>query len=204
MNNKKFGSKFSAIDENSVKAAGKKIVESAQQIWEAGMGALNKAQSEGSKFYETLLKEGSAVEKMTRKTAAEKVEEVRDAVETKVTQVKERAADTLDKLEKVFEDRVSKALGKLGIPGRHELNDLSKRVEQLHAALQNLDKKSPGKQASGSLRESVSNTMKTAKKTATKVEKQAKKTVKSAGKSISKASKQAQKTVKKAIRNFTR
>jgi len=56
---------------------------------------------------------------------------VRDVVEGRVGQARERAVDTWDKLEKVFEDRVQKALVKLGVPGRDDLNALTHRVERL-------------------------------------------------------------------------
>src|SRR3546814_12166328 len=42
---------------------------------------------------------------------------------------------TWDRLEKVFEDRVQRALTKLGVPGRDDLTDLSDRVEELTAEL---------------------------------------------------------------------
>ena len=60
---------------------------------------------------------------------------VRDVVENRVGQARERATDTWDKLEKVFEDRVQRALVKLGVPSREDLNDLSSRVEGLTAEL---------------------------------------------------------------------
>ena len=59
----------------------------------------------------------------------------RDAVENRVGQARERATDTWDKLEKVFEERVQRALVKLGVPSREDLNDLSDRVETLTAEL---------------------------------------------------------------------
>jgi hypothetical protein len=60
---------------------------------------------------------------------------VRDAVESTVGQARGRATDTWDRLEKVFEDRVQRALLKLGVPGRDDLADLSRRVEALTAEL---------------------------------------------------------------------
>jgi hypothetical protein len=60
---------------------------------------------------------------------------VRDAVEARVGQARERATDTWDRLEKVFEDRVQRALVKLGVPGREDLADLAQRVDTLTAEL---------------------------------------------------------------------
>ena len=117
-----------------------KIMESGQQIWLAGLGAFAKAQEEGGKLYEALIKEGSALEKITTKYTSGKVDEVRGAVENTVAQVKDRASDTWDKLEKVFEERVSRALGGLGIPGREDLNNLAAKVDELSKAVKSMGK----------------------------------------------------------------
>ena len=123
---------------NPGKVAGKSIMESAQQIWLAGLGAFAKAQGEGSRLFDTLMKEGAGLEQKTRKIAG-KVDEVRGAVESGVTQVRERTQETWDKLEQVFENRVSRALGKLGVPGRKELEDLARRVDELNREVKRLD-----------------------------------------------------------------
>ena len=114
------------------------IMDSAQQIWLAGMGAFGRAQEEGTRLFETLVREGSTLESKTRRMATGKVDAVRDAVENRVGAVKERAADTWDRLEKVFEDRVQRALTRLGVPGRDDLRELSARVDALNAELRNL------------------------------------------------------------------
>jgi len=119
----------------------KSIMDSAQQIWMAGMGAFGRAQGEGTKMFESLVAEGVNLEKRTRNLATGKVDAVRDAVESRVGQVKERAADTWDKLEKVFEDRVQRALVRLGVPGRDDLKALIQRVDQLNAELRKLGTK---------------------------------------------------------------
>jgi len=111
------------------------LVESAQQIWMAGVGAFTRAQGEGSKLFEALVKEGMNIEQHTRKLATGKVDAVRDAVEDRVGVVRERATDTWDRLEKVFEERVQRALNRLGVPGREELSDLVGRVDALTSEL---------------------------------------------------------------------
>lgn len=124
--------------EKSAEGLPKSIMDSAQQIWLAGMGAFGRAQEEGSKLFEALVKEGSGLEAKTRKLAGGKVDAVRDAVENRVGAVKERAADTWDRLEKVFEDRVQRALTRLGVPGRDDLQALIARVDELNAELRKL------------------------------------------------------------------
>lgn len=117
---------------------GKSIMDSAQQIWLAGLGAFAKAQEEGTKLFDTLVREGVSLEQKTRKLALGKADSVRDVVENSVSQVKERTQETWDKLEKVFEDRVSRAMGKLGVPGRKELNEIAERVEELSRQVRKL------------------------------------------------------------------
>jgi len=49
------------------------VKESAQQIWLAGMGAFSKAQEEGSKVFESLVKEGLTLQRKTQAVAEEKI-----------------------------------------------------------------------------------------------------------------------------------
>jgi poly(hydroxyalkanoate) granule-associated protein len=99
-----------------------KIRDSANQIWLAGLGAFAKAQQEGADMFEALVAEGEKVQERT-KTAADE----------RVTQVREKATETWDKLEKVFEERVGRALHVLNVPIRKDVDVLSKRVHELTA-----------------------------------------------------------------------
>ncbi len=129
------GTRKAAAGKPRASISPKSISESAQQIWLAGMGAFNRAQSEGSKLFETLVRDGLSLEQTARKFAGHRATVVRDAVEGHVGQARERAVDTWDKLEKVFEERVQRALVKLGVPGRDDLSALTERVERLTEAL---------------------------------------------------------------------
>ncbi|GAA5074791.1 phasin family protein [Lysobacter panacisoli] len=111
------------------------LSESAQQIWLAGVGAFSRAQAEGTKLFDALIKEGMTLEQTARRFAGGQADAVRDVVGGKVGQARERAADTWDRLEKVFEDRVQRSLVKLGVPGREDLNELANRVDALTAEL---------------------------------------------------------------------
>lgn len=116
----------------------KRLSESAQQVWLAGVGAFGRAQAEGTKLFETLVKEGLSLEQTTRKVAGGKAQAMRDAVETTVGQARERASDTWDRLEKVFEERVHRALRRLEVPSREDLTALIDRVDALNAELRKL------------------------------------------------------------------
>src|SRR5688572_14042792 len=47
------------------------VRESAQQIWLAGLGAFSKAQEEGGKVFQALVKEGVSLQRRTQETAEE-------------------------------------------------------------------------------------------------------------------------------------
>lgn len=113
----------------------KTLSDSAQQIWLAGMGAFGRAQLEGTKLFEALVREGAKLEKGARRFTGDRADDMRDAVEQQVGKARDRAVDTWDKLEKVFEDRVQRALVRLGVPGRDDLSELSRKVDALTAQL---------------------------------------------------------------------
>lgn len=104
------------------------IKDSAQQIWLAGLGAFAKAQAEGTKVFDALVKEGESIQSRTRKVAGEKVAEAAA-----------KATGTWDKLEKVFEDRVARSLSSLNVPSKKDIEALSKRVAELTEVVQKLD-----------------------------------------------------------------
>jgi poly(hydroxyalkanoate) granule-associated protein len=110
------------------------VSESAHQIWLAGLGAFATAQREGAKVFDSLVKEGQSVEARTRRLAEGKVTELASSV-SKATK---NATATWDKLEKVFEDRVARALHRLGVPTNKDIQTLAKRVEELTGSVQKL------------------------------------------------------------------
>jgi peptidoglycan hydrolase CwlO-like protein len=62
--------------------------------------------------------------------------------------VSKQAAGSWDKLEKVFEDRVSRSLESLGVPTQKDIQALTKRVEELNKAVAALSgKKVPATRA---------------------------------------------------------
>lgn len=116
---------------NDAGRLGKTVVDSAHQIWLAGLGAFAKAQAEGGKLFEALVKEGASVEAKTRKFTEAKVNEARGNVESTLGQVRERSQETWDKLEKVFEARVARSLERLGIPSHADLKRIEARIDAL-------------------------------------------------------------------------
>ena len=104
-----------------------RMKDSAQHIWLAGLGAFAKAQEEGSKVFENLVKEGSHLQQTTQQAQAKMTE----AAE----KVGQMASGQMDKLETIFEERVAKALKSMGLPSAEDVAALQARVEKLEKQL---------------------------------------------------------------------
>ena len=112
-----------------------KVKEQAQQIWLAGLGAFAKAQEDGTKAFEKLVTDGITMQRKVQSTAEEKMAEASQKVSQAAHQFNERATGQWDKLEHIFEDRVSKALSRLGIPNAQDMAALHARIAALEAQL---------------------------------------------------------------------
>lgn len=110
------------------------VKDSAQQIWLAGLGAFAKAQGEGGKVFDTLIKEGVSLQKKTQAVAEEKLGDVAGKMTAMAGEVGSKANAQWDKLESIFEERTARALGKLGVPNGKALAALEARIAVLEAA----------------------------------------------------------------------
>lgn len=117
------------------------VKESAQQIWLAGLGAFAKAQEEGGKVFESLVKEGLSIQRKTQAAAEEKISEATSKMANMATDISSKASGQWDKLETIFEDRVSKALNKLGVPSAKDIDSLIARIDELNKNVQKLSAK---------------------------------------------------------------
>ena len=119
------------------------VKDSAQQIWQAGLGAFTRAQAEGSKAFESLVKEGVSIQRKTQAAAEEKISEATNKMSTMATDITSKASGQWDKLENIFEERVAKALNKLGVPSAKDVNALITRIDELNKAVQKLSARAP-------------------------------------------------------------
>ena len=111
------------------------VKDSAQQIWLAGLGAFSKAQEEGGKAFESLVKEGLSIQRKTQAVAEERINEATSRMSNMASDIGSKAAGQWDKLENIFEDRVAKALNKLGVPSARDIDALIERIDALSAAV---------------------------------------------------------------------
>ena len=144
--------KTSTSDETTGKSTGKTtgaqlsgtVKESAQQIWLAGLGAFAKAQEEGGKVFEALVKEGTSIQRKTQAAAEEKISEATNRMANMATDISSKASGQWDKLENIFEERVAKALNKLGVPSAKDIDVLIARIDELNRNVVRLSAKSQG------------------------------------------------------------
>jgi poly(hydroxyalkanoate) granule-associated protein len=123
------------------------VKDSAQQIWLAGMGAFSKAQAEGTNAFDKLIKEGISLQRKTQSAAEERIGAVTEKMTSMAGEVGARANAHWDKLESIFEQRTATALSRLGVPTAKDVAALTKRVDQLAAAVAKLSKSAPAKKA---------------------------------------------------------
>lgn len=143
--------KLSADNKTASPLAGT-VKESAQQIWLAGLGAFAKAQEEGGKVFEALVKEGLTIQRKTQSVAEEKITEATSKMTHMATDISSKASGQWDKLENIFEDRVAKALNKLGVPSAKDIDALIARIDDLNKSVQKLTPKAAPKAAANGAR----------------------------------------------------
>lgn len=112
------------------------VVGSAQQIWQAGLGAFARAQHEGSEMFDKLVREGVDLHQLTQKMAGDKVLGVAERANRLAESVGKQASGSWDKIEKLFEDRVARSMRALGVPSHEELAALRHELAELKAAVE--------------------------------------------------------------------
>ena len=201
--------KRAAPSHDTVSDLSKSVLDSSRHIWLAGLGAFSKAQAGGKRVFDTLVQQGEALEKQTRHMAAETAAAARDVATAKAKEVQKMAGGTWDKLEQVFEDRVARALSKLGVHTQSDVERLSERVDALSDAVNELIRATGVTPPKARKRaSSVSTMMKGAVSTATRTAsgavdvatKTAKRTARTASGAVGAATKTAKRTVRTARR----
>ncbi len=171
---------------------GATVKESAQHIWLAGLGAFAKAQEEGGKVFEALVKEGLSIQRRTQAGVEERLSEATNKMANLATDIGGKATGQWDKLENIFEERVAKALNKLGVPSSKDLDTLMARIDDLNKSVQKMSAKPVVKAAPKA-------TVKSVVKSAAQPAMAAKAVAEKAAVSVKVAAKKAVKKVTKAV-----
>jgi poly(hydroxyalkanoate) granule-associated protein len=188
------------------KGISKAVLESSHQIWLAGLGAFAKAQEGGKQVFDMLVKQGEVLEAKTRSAAAQTADAAREAAKAKAKEMQTMAGGTWDKLEQVFEDRVSRALARLGVYTSSDVERLSERVNELSEAVnallkaQGIRRKPPASPTQRMVKGAVRSATRTAAKTVSGATNRAARTVSTATRTAKKTMKTATKLAKAALK----
>ena len=107
------------------------IKRNSHNIWLAGMGAYSMIKETGIESFETLVERGQQFEKDTNPKS-----DVAAANDSRLDELKTRANQTMDRIERAFDLRVSSALGRLGISRKSDLDSLNEKVDKLTRLLE--------------------------------------------------------------------
>jgi polyhydroxyalkanoate synthesis regulator phasin len=118
----------------SDKQEGKKLQDelkdSAHRIWLAGLGALSAAEEEGSKVFNHLVERGRDLETKGKEQVGE---------------AKKKAEKAWGGVSEKFDETLTDALHRLGVPTRDEIRTLTEKVEALTAKVEGLKPKAEPK-----------------------------------------------------------
>lgn len=105
-----------------------------QQIWLAGLGAFSRAEEEGTRLFDSLVKVGEELESKTTDIADSTV----GAVEEVRGRVTERVSDTKERVERVLDDRVSQTVSRIGLASHREVAELTNMIARLTQQVESL------------------------------------------------------------------
>ena len=111
--------------------------DNAHQVWLAGIGALARAQDEGSRLFEQLAEEGRRFEGGDATDgAAGRLEGLRQGLDAAMGRAQSRAGEAWESMGRALEQRVQQTLRQLDVPTRDDLDALGARIDALTRELQ--------------------------------------------------------------------
>jgi poly(hydroxyalkanoate) granule-associated protein len=105
------------------------------EVWLAGLGALAQVQAQGSKAFEKLVGDGLAFQRKSQEQAQQRLQEATARLTDLAQDFGQHATVRVDKLEHLFEERVAKALHRLGMPTLQDMQVLQARIHALEEQL---------------------------------------------------------------------
>ena len=99
-----------------------------KQIWLAGLGAFSRAEEEGNKMFDSLVKVGEELESRTVELTDQTVNKVAE-------KTKESVTDTKDKVEKLLDHGVNSSLNRIGLVSAKDVQYLESLILDMHQKL---------------------------------------------------------------------
>lgn len=118
-----------------------KIEEYSRKIWLAGLGVYSKIDADGSKLFDSLVKDGEKAEKLAKSAGNKFVDEAKattSSARSRVEDVKDLALEKWSEFEEAFDKRLTSAISRLGVPSREEVKNLHAQVDVLTKHIEKL------------------------------------------------------------------
>jgi poly(hydroxyalkanoate) granule-associated protein len=119
------------------------LLQTVQQIWLAGMGAIARGQRDGPAAFQEAVIEGLRLLNRSRSAAQGMVrdafESAQETLQLRVGNAREQAQETMDNIEALFQSRVQRVMRQMGVPTAEEIRVLTRRVAELNENVRKLN-----------------------------------------------------------------
>ncbi|MBK8323257.1 MAG: phasin family protein [Betaproteobacteria bacterium] len=105
---------------------------------EAGVQVAEGVRRSAVGAFDSLVKQGSALQAKSRRAAVMRATQAGEIACARAVEAKTRTVEAVSHLEKVFEQRVSRAISRIGVPTTRDVRALSRQVAQLQASVEQL------------------------------------------------------------------
>ena len=111
-----------------------------REIALAAAGAAALVRKQGEKLFGNFLGESKQLQKQAGKLASNLVTDVQEQANGVIAQVKSATSANLGWVSDKAQDQVGKVLNRLGVPSKADVNQLARRVDELHKQVKLLKK----------------------------------------------------------------
>lgn len=128
------------------------VVDAANKIWKAGIGALRTAEEEGSRIFRTLIEKGEDFQAATKKGSEKQIEKMSKIIKGGVGSVKGKIDDITDQKETLWEvlkleDAFRSVMKTFGVATHKEIDMLKKKIDAISKSINELKGESRKPQA---------------------------------------------------------
>jgi poly(hydroxyalkanoate) granule-associated protein len=116
------------------------VVEKGREFVLATVGAAALVRKQGEKLFGNWIGEGKQLRKQASQIAANVVSDVQEQANGVLAQVKSAATANLGWVGEKAQDQMGKVLNRIGVPSKADVNELSRRVADLHKQVKALKK----------------------------------------------------------------
>jgi len=138
----KQGVKTDSTPADKAKNVNKKedVVDAANKIWKAGLGALRTAEEEGSRIFKTLMVKGEEFQTSTQKGSQKQIDKMSKIIKGGVGSVKGKIIDITDQKESVWEalkleDAFISVMKTFGVATHRDIEVLKKKIDAVSKSI---------------------------------------------------------------------